>query len=150
MPPGVVTNIRLHHSENSVTIWIPLGLLAASFVLAETRRLTGQQGGFMSIALPLVFAGSALWLLGQLFLTVDMLAAAEAARDGLLAFDAEHTRLNTAIMAVLGLGLGFAGGGRAAGLVALADPDEPMPSLFIPVFTALVGFALVMTAYFRI
>jgi hypothetical protein len=133
-----------------VTIWIPLGLLAASLVLAETRRLTGQQGGFMSLVLPLVFAGSALWLLGQLFMTVDMLATAEATRDALIAFNAEHARLITAIMAVLGLGLGFAGGGRTAGLVALADPDEPMPSLFLPVLTALVGFALVMTAYSRI
>jgi len=133
-----------------VTIWIPLGLLAASLVLAETRKLTGAQGGWMGLVLPLVFAGSALWLLGQLFLTVDMLTAAEAARDALIAFDAEHARLNTAVLAVLGLGLGFAGGGRTAGLVALADPDEPMPSLFIPVLTALVGFALVMTAYFRI
>lgn len=133
-----------------MTIWIPLGLLAASLVLAETRRLTGQQGGFMSLVLPLVFAGSALWLLGQLFMTVDMLATAEATRDALIAFNAEHARLITAIMAVLGLGLGFAGGGRTAGLVALADPDEPMPSLFLPVLTALVGFALVMTAYSRL
>jgi hypothetical protein len=133
-----------------VTIWIPLGLLAASLVLAETRKLTGAQGGWMGLALPLVFAGSALWLLGHLFVTVDMLAAAEAARDALLEFDATHASLITAILAVLGLGLGFAGGGRTAGLVALADPDEPMPSLFLPVLTALVGFALVMTAYFRL
>ena len=133
-----------------MTIWIPLGLLAASLILAETRKLTGAQGGWMGLALPLVFAGSALWLLGQLFMTVDMLAAAEAARDSLIEFNATHASLITAIMAVLGLGLGFAGGGRTAGLVALADPDEPMPSLFIPVFTALVGFALVMTAYFRL
>ncbi len=133
-----------------MTIWIPLGLLAASLVLAETRKLTGAQGGWMGLALPLVFAGSALWLLGHLFVTVDMLAAAEAARDALLEFDATHASLITAILAVLGLGLGFAGGGRTAGLVALADPDEPMPSLFLPVLTALVGFALVMTAYFRL
>lgn len=133
-----------------MTFWIPLGLLAASLVLAETRKLTGAQGGWMGLALPLVFAGSALWLLGLLFMSVDMLAAAEAARDALIEFNATHASLITAIMAVLGLGLGFAGGGRTAGLVALADPDEPMPSLFIPVFTALVGFALVMTAYFRL
>lgn len=133
-----------------MTLWIPLGLLAASFVLAETRKLSGKQGGIMGIALPLIFSGSALWLLGHLFMTVDMLAAAEGARDALLAFDAEHARLNTAVMAVLGLGLAFSGGGRTAGLVALADPDEPMPSLVLPVLTALVGFALVMTAYFRI
>lgn len=133
-----------------MTIWIPLGLLAASLVLAETRKLTGQQGGWMGLTLPLVFAGSALWLLGHLFVTVDMLAMAEAARDALLAFDATHASLNTAVLGLLGLGLGFAGGGRTAGLVALADPDEPMPSLFIPVLTSLAGFALVMTSYLRI
>ncbi len=133
-----------------MTIWIPLGLLAASLVLAETRKLTGQQGGVMSIVLPLVFSASVLWLLGHLFMTVDMLAAAEAARDALIAYNAEHASLITVAMALLGLGLGFAGGGRSAGLIALADPDEPMPSLFIPVLTALVGFALVMTAYFRL
>ncbi len=133
-----------------MTFWIPLGLLAASLVLAETRKLTGAQGGLMGLVLPLVFAGSLLWLLGLLFVTVDMLAAAEAARDALIEFNATHASLITAIMAVLGLGLGFAGSGRSAGLIALADPDEPMPSLFIPVFTALVGFALVMTAYFRL
>ncbi|MBS7790141.1 hypothetical protein KTR66_09050 [Roseococcus sp. SDR] len=133
-----------------MTIWIPVGLLGASLVLAETRKLTGRQGGWMGIALPLVFAGSALWLLGHLFLTVDMLAAAESARDGLIAFNAEHASLITVILAVLGFGLGFSGGGRAAGQIALADPDGPMPNIFLPVLTALVGFALVMTAYFRI
>jgi hypothetical protein len=133
-----------------VTIWIPLGLLAASLILAETRKLTGRQGGFMGIALPLVFAGSALWLLGHLFMTVDMLAAAKSARDALIEFDAAHASLNTAILAVLGFGLGFSGGGRTAGMVALADPDGPMPNIFLPVLTSLVGFALVVVAYSRV
>ncbi|UPY37178.1 hypothetical protein [Sediminicoccus sp. KRV36] len=131
-------------------IWLPLGLMAATLTLAETRRLTGAQGGWMGLALPLVFSAAALWLLGWLFVSVDMLALAKDSKAALLAFDAMHYRLNTAILALLGLGLGFSGAARSAGLVALADPDEPAPSLFLPVLTAVLGGVLVLVAFSRL
>ena len=67
-----------------------------------------------------------------------------------MAFDAEHRTLNTIILAVLGLVLGFSGAGRTAGLVALAEPEQPLPSLFLPVLTAVVGALLVVVAYSRL
>jgi len=133
-----------------VTIWLPLGLLAVTLILAEARKLTGAQGGLMGLALPLVFSASALWLLGLLFVSVDLLALAAEIKQALIAFDTENSRLNTAVMAGLGLTLGFSGAGRAAGMVALAHPDEPMPSLFLPVLSALAGVALVALAYARL
>lgn len=131
-------------------IWLPLGLLAASFTLAEARKLSGTEGGWLGLALPLVFAGSALWLLGLLFVSVDLLALAADTKARLVAFDASQTRLNTAVLAVLGLGMGFAGAGRAAGIIALEDPDAPMRSPFLPILMALVGGALVLVAYSRL
>lgn len=131
-------------------IWLPLGLLAATLVIAEARKLTGAEGGVMGLALPLVFSASALWLLGQLFLSVDLLAWAGETRQALLAFDAEHASLNTAIFAVLGLALGFGGAGRAAGMIALEDPDAPMQSPVPAILTAALGAALVALAYIRI
>lgn len=131
-------------------LWLPILLMAITLVLAEARRVSRAEQGWMSLALPLVFSAAALWFLGELFMTVDMLALAAEIQSGLAAFDAQHTRLNTAIMAVLGLGLAFAGAGKAAGRVALADPQEPMVGIFLPSLAALVGMALVLTAYFRI
>lgn len=131
-------------------IWLPLGLLVATLLLAEARKLSRAEGGWMGLALPLVFSASALWLLGLLFLSVDLLALAGETQEGLRAFDAAHATLNTAILAALGLLLGFRGAGRAAGLVALADPAQPLPSLFLPVLTALVGAFLVALAYSRL
>ncbi len=133
-----------------MTIWLPLGLLAVTLILAEARNLSGAQGGWMGLALPLVFSASALWLLGMLFVTVDLLALAAEAKQALIAFDAGNAKLNTAIMAGLGLALGFSGAGRAAGMVALADPAEPMRSPFLPVLRAVVGAALVAVAYARL
>ncbi|MEI6160046.1 MAG: hypothetical protein WCP77_09450 [Roseococcus sp.] len=131
-------------------IWLPLGLLALTFTLAEARKLSGAEGGWLGLALPLVFSASALWLLGMLFLSVDLLALAGDIQEGLVAFDAEHRTLNTIILAVLGLVLGFSGAGRTAGLVALAEPEQPLPSLFLPVLTAVVGALLVVVAYSRL
>jgi hypothetical protein len=150
MPPGVVLSIRLTHSEKSVTLWLPLGLLAATLIIAEARKLSGAQGGFMGLALPLVFSASALWLLGMLFLSVDMLAWAAETKEAIIAFDAENATLNTSIMAVLGFALGFGGAGRAAGMIALEDPDAPMQSPFLPILAALVGAVLVAVAYTRL
>lgn len=150
MAPGVVVSDRPLHSEKRVTIWLPLGLVAATLIIAEARKLTGAQGGWMGLALPLVFSASALWLLGMLFLSVDMLAWAGETRQALLAFDAENATLNTTIMAVLGFALGFGGAGRAAGMIALEDPDAPMQSPFLPILAALVGAALVAVAYVRL
>lgn len=131
-------------------IWLPLGLLAATLVIAEARKLTGAEGGLMGLALPLIFSASALWLLGQLFLSVDMLAWADETKQALLAFDAENATLNTSIMAALGLALGFGGAGRAAGMIALEDPDAPMQSPFLPILAALLGAVLVAVAYARL
>lgn len=133
-----------------MTIWLPLGLLAATLIIAEARKLTGAEGGWMGLALPLVFSASALWLLGMLFLSVDLLAWAGETKAALVAFDAENMALNTTILAVFGFALGFGGAGRAAGMVALADPDAPMPSLFLPVLAALLGAVLIATAYARL
>lgn len=133
-----------------MTIWLPLGLLAVTLILAEARKLSGAQGGWMGLALPLVFSASALWLLGMLFLSVDMLAVAAEAKQAILAFDAENTALNTAILAGLGFVLGFGGAGRAAGMIALEDPDAPMQSPFLPILAALVGAVLVAVAYARL
>lgn len=130
--------------------WLPLGLLTLSLVLAEARKLSGKQGGWMGIALPLVFSASALWLLVSFFLSTDMLALASETKASLRAFDAEHRTLNTVILAALGLCLGFAGAGRAAGRVALAMPEQPLPKLFLPVLTALFGLALLAVAYSRL
>jgi hypothetical protein len=150
MPPGVVLSTRPTHSEKSVTLWLPLGLLAATLIIAEARKLTGAQGGFMGLALPLIFSASALWLLGMLFLSVDMLAWAAETKQAIIAFDAENATLNTGIMAVLGFALGFGGAGRAAGMIALEDPDAPMQSPFLPILAALVGAVLVAVAYTRL
>ncbi len=133
-----------------MTIWLPLGLVAATLIIAEARKLTGAQGGFMGLALPLIFSASALWLLGMLFLSVDMLAWAAETKQAILAFDAENATLNTGIMAVLGFALGFGGAGRAAGMMALEDPDAPMQSPFLPILAALVGAVLVAVAYTRL
>ncbi|MBX9752237.1 MAG: hypothetical protein K5Q68_21795 [Roseococcus sp.] len=133
-----------------MTIWLPFGLLAATLIIAEARKLTGAEGGWMGLALPLVFSASALWLLGLLFISVDLLAWAADTRQAFIAFDAEHMALNTAILAVLGFALGFGGAGRAAGLVAVPDPEAPMPSLFLPVFAALLGAVMVALAYTRL
>lgn len=133
-----------------MTIWLPLGLLAATLTIAEARKLTGAQGGWMGLALPLVFSASALWLLGMLFISVDLLAWAGETKQALIAFDAEHMALNTAILAVFGFALGFGGAGRAAGLIAMPDPDAPMPSLFLPVLASLLGAVLVALAYMRL
>lgn len=132
--------------------WIPLGLLAASLTIFQTRKLVGVEGGLMGLALPLVFSASALWLLGIFFVTNDMLALAQASREAVQNFDAANTRLNTGLLALFGLGIGFAGAGRAAGLVvvAMSDPDEPAPAMFLPIFAALVGGAMVLLAYSRI
>jgi len=133
-----------------VTLWLPLGLVAVTLIIAEARKLTGAEGGFMGLALPLVFSASALWLLGMLFASVDMLAWADDTKQALIAFDAEHATLNTSIIAVLGLALGFGGAGRAAGMIALEDPDAPMQSPFLPSLAALVGAVLVAVAYARL
>lgn len=131
-------------------IWLPLGLLAASLILAEARKVSGAQGGWLGLALPLVFTASALWLLGLFYISTDLLVLASETKASLRAFDAEYRSLNTAVLAVLGLGLGFAGAGRAAGRVALATPDQPLPSLFRPVLTALLGGLLAFLAYSRL
>jgi hypothetical protein len=150
MPSGVVVSIRPICSEKSVTIWLPLGLVAATLIIAEARKLTGAQGGWTGLALPLIFSASALWLLGMLFLSVDMLALAAETKQAVLAFDAENKTLNTTIMAVLGFALGFGGAGRAAGMIALEDPDAPMQSPFLPILAAVVGAVLVAVAYIRL
>lgn len=133
-----------------MTIWLPLGLLTATLIIAEARKLAGAQGGWMGLALPLVFSAAALWLLGMLFISVDMLAWAGETKAALIAFDAENRALNTAILAVFGFALGLRGAGRAAGMVAVPDPEAPIPSLFVPVLTALVGAVLVAVAYARL
>ncbi len=131
-------------------LWLPILLMAATLILAESRRMARAEQGWMSLALPLVFAASALWFLGEIFLTVDMLALAADIQTGLAGFDAQNMRLNTAAFAVLGLGLFFSGAGRAAGRVAMADPQEPMVSIFLPSLAALAGLLLVAMAYLRL
>lgn len=131
-------------------LWLPLGLLILSLILAEARKLSGKQGGWMGIALPLMFSASALWLLAAFFLSTDMLALANDTKAALGAFDAGHRGLNTVVLAAFGLVLGFAGAGRAAGRVALTTPEQPLPSLFPPVLAALAGAALVFAAYSRL
>lgn len=131
-------------------IWLPLLLLCLALILAVTRSVTGAVAGRGSLAVGLLLAGSAVWLVGAIFLTVDLLALAADVKAGALAAAATHPRLLTATLAVLGLALGFGGMGRAAGRALEADPQGPQVSLTAPILAAGLGFVLVLTALMRV
>jgi hypothetical protein len=132
-------------------IWIPLLTMLTALALREAFRLAGTRGQApIERPLPFVFAGAAVWLLVEIFLHLDLKTLARETQTGLLAVDAAHGGLVTALMTAAGLWLFAFGGGRAAGRVIEADPEGPIVSVTGPVLAALAGLVLLLLAYFRI
>lgn len=130
-------------------IWIPLSLLAASLMLAEARKLSGAESGWVTVVLALVCAGSTVGLLGVIFITVDLLALANEFQASLKAFVEREGRLLTAISAILGFALFSSGAATAGGRVANADPQAPLVNIFFPAATAVLGVMLLALAFKR-
>jgi len=130
-------------------IWIPLALMAITLLLAHVSSAATMPSAAATF-LSAVVAGAALWFLALLFTTVDLLDLARETTERAATLAAEHPGRVTVGLAALGLLLGFAGGGSAAGRAVAADPQGPLVSLAAPVLMAGAGMVLVLAALLRI
>lgn len=127
-------------------IWVPLALMVAIYILADNRIADRAGAGQAPFALAAAFAGSALWFLAALFMTVDLLAIANSTSAALSGVVEANSQLVMPVMMVAGLALAFGGLAAAANRMVRADPDGPMVNVGSEMMIAGAGIVILLAA----